>query len=83
MLNLLGRDRGHSATCNRLFQISSKTKMFEIEPQLYVRKSPVSKGIGTVIRRFVVQSRDRLPRPLRQQFSGPLGSDARVWNWNL
>jgi hypothetical protein len=25
-LDLFGRDRGHFATCNRLFQISSETK---------------------------------------------------------
>ena len=31
VLNLLARDRGHSATCNWHFRIDSKFKMFEIE----------------------------------------------------
>src|SRR3984893_15906224 len=71
------------ATCNRLFRIAARLKLLRLMAQLYVGNRPTLKRIVRVIRRFVVQSRDRLPRALRQQFSGPLGSDARVWNWNL
>jgi hypothetical protein len=50
------RGRGHFATCNRLFQITGRLMIETDGSQLYVGKCPISKGIGRIIRRFVVSA---------------------------
>jgi hypothetical protein len=54
-----------------------ETKTIEIEAQLYVGKRPISKGIGRVIRRFVVLAFRVGAATWRANVAGPKGKSVR------
>ncbi len=75
--NAKRNDRGHFSQLQSALADYSETKAIEIEAQLYVGKRPISKGIGRVIRRFVVLACYVGATTWRANVAGPKGKSIR------